>query len=383
MFLGQTTDERIASGQFRVDPGLAGAIEDGDFAAAHALAAEKGSRLSDREREQVESLRDLSLVSALGREEYAPEFMARRNLGCNDAAPEGDGSCSIWSLARSADVTRMRSVAGITLPTASEGGGRTWEARAALGRGGEALSSITGLENVGFGGLARERNAASVGEILLLAGDVPNAQRALRISEEYAAGNTNMPGYNGAQHLSALLLAEAGQIETPIQLLSLEYTRSMDPSTLAASWPRIRFDPPALLAEFLMNRQRIDEAIALSTQTDSIRRVAFIEEIRTRLQDGRLSAQLDVEALHRVAIAAASDGSPPLEAQRRAVENAVVHALTIPPASYDVTRWLERARRTDNPYSQLASIREIAEGNARAQRRTRALYERAGGIWGQ
>jgi hypothetical protein len=226
---------------------------------------------------------------------------------------------------------------------------------------------------------------SDAGEIWLLLGDRPNAERAFAESQRFASEDT---GYR--TRLQALLAADAGRADEALIAMEIASTRLTGAvassvgfaSEAAPMWFRIRHAPAAMLAEFLFARGRAAEAFAIVTGTDSLRRVRFYESAQHRPNvESQTLAQ--IRTLLSPALNEAARGCAGCIARRIAIENAVTDAANLRGSQYDPAGNLRAIAARQDAEIQVVQINSALHDHATALRRIRGLYRRSGGTWGQ
>lgn len=226
--------------------------------------------------------------------------------------------------------------------------------------------------------------AASAGQIFLLRGDRANAERAYSESQRFLRTDTSGGGLSSLR-LQALLAVDSGQ--TDEALLALEVASSRiairegegDPTPM---WWRIRGAPPAMLAEYLIGRGRVAEALAMIERAGSLRRAAFYESVLSRPGiEGQTEAQM--RSLLEATLVVASDNCSECIQRRVAIENAVTDAMSLSGLHSDLPARLREIASIRNGHDQIVALGWDITSFGSALRRIRGLYRRSGGVWGQ
>lgn len=240
-----------------------------------------------------------------------------------------------------------------------------------------------------------ETTAALVGEASLIVGDMRSASEAARIARvavdrglresarinrDGIHGISRFPdffrteevlGY-GAARIEALMAAETGDVDGAVNLLTAFLSRRY-------KWQLARPDARTdISAESVVFEPNMDwfEARHLSEYT-----IAQFLVRRDRSQDAARVAET-LDSLRRAIIEASLPPFPPVGEQRR-IEDAIIVARTLGGASSDISAYLAAVQAIENPNWQLQLIAWGAEDLTRGVRRARAAYTLAGGTWGQ
>lgn len=299
---------------------------------------------------------------------------------------------------------------------------------AALGNVQEAFNNITASDpqaldrGLGFLGdvvwqPARESIRADVAEIFLIAGDAASAARAAEMAREVI-----VPGVGGgwpAARVEAFLLAERGEFEAAVQSLQIFYSRhygeqnvqwgwgwgwsggdenwqSVWPFEPGSRWNQARFDAVGSVVEYLVWRGRVDDALHLASQLDTLRAVQLVAYLRRRIEAGSTSVNADALAqFESETVRRASGGTAIEPARREDVERQIMAALNQSGAAYDLDwwlRWIDRrhiqydilASNPGEPAAQVKALIRTPESLSRGLGRVRAAYQyaRVGGGWG-
>jgi hypothetical protein len=225
---------------------------------------------------------------------------------------------------------------------------------------------------------------SNAGEIWLLLGDRPNAERAFAESQRFANEDSG-----SRTRLQALLAADAGRTDEALLAMEIASTRLTGrltsrvgfTSEAVPMWLRIRHAPAAMLAEFLFARGRAAESFAIVTATDSLRRVRFYESAQHRPNVAPQTVE-QISTLLSTALNEAARGCARCIARRIAIENAVTDAADLRGSHYLAGNLRAVAARQDAEIQAIQINSALAE-LATALRRVRGLYRRSGGTWGQ
>jgi hypothetical protein len=358
-----SAEEAWKLGYYRYEA-RAAAAADGDLATADALSRELPNAPAGDELARITALRAGAFPVPEQPRSYTPEYMVPITYTW-----EG------WLVVRAAqsgDPRRLDEAARANLGHSMDSVRLT--ALAATGARASALAGLGRISSNGWGD-HRELAAAAVGEMLLLRGDRAGAEQAARLARGFVSR-----GYSGryAARLEALLKAEAGRAEAAILGLEILSSRMMGTGNEPGPWELAKFDPRALVAEYLLNRGRTEDAIATAAKLDSLRRLRFHELLLARARAGLAAIPAGTaDSRLRDTLAIAAGGTSPPPNQRRATENAVLLATELGAAFEPL-----RDAGEDGASAQLNHLAGAAERRARAIRKIRAAYATGGGSWG-
>ncbi|MDX2275886.1 MAG: hypothetical protein NW206_10590 [Hyphomonadaceae bacterium] len=377
------------------------ALMDNDLARAESLSREiQSTYLDSTTQAMFATLRDgglnINLCQSYLLEAFLTRYICARTWAWGDP-----NTVALWDVLRTGD--RARVLAHLQQRD-------NWrENPAALvltGRHQDAYNLLVRADSAGFSGNNGEVSAAFVAEVLLRVGDASRAERFSQLADRSVRRRSAANGgteyvYSGwfAARARALLMAERGEIHQANEFLQTYHSQRlgnwsflMETYTPDSLWPHVRHDGTLVIIEYLIDRGRVEEALRLTSELDSLRRSLLLDQLSVEMAEGR------IQAAHRPALNAAVAG---LQGEagytnidpvhRRALEGAIMMARTLPGACYDVDWWLAHqaqgaTRPEGSPYdSQLlvGDLGRAASDIARGLRRSRVAYSRAGGVWGQ
>lgn len=390
-----------------------GAVEDGDLAMAEEVNRRLDSPPGYEDGLLLERLRRGESVAALNLNRLSAAYLGGFSR-CGDLCPE-------LTAMRVGNVEEARRIAQQNLSQPQE---YHAVALAALGWDDEAISLLENSRaNVGAW--------STVGEILLLWGGLftseqaafldamsrappPDVADAPRLSDVVTRTRALFTAEHGEHMAEAFRLtstmdrnesaevaersdaiirgAEDADDHAALQALRSHTLRTLDRRDFLdhehetpmpqSNWIQSRFDGPALLAEFHFNRGRVDRAVRMAWQTDSLRRLRFFDYALQRRATGyALDSEPGLIEQRELALAAASDGRDYSDVQRRHVEDGVIVAISLPGSSYDLAGWLDHTGRLPYPALQVLALREAADSLTRALRRVQVAYRNSGGTW--
>jgi hypothetical protein len=277
------------------------------------------------------------------------------------------------------------------------------------GRGRVALERIPPVPNPrpipdpeeGFMGNMRAERAMWIGEMALLLDDAQTARAAhqasarfARLSAETYEDDSDWYFWTPAR-LNALLMAEDGRTAAAITHLQVfisshgyNFARHHDSPFNTYSpdhrWSEMRHYAAGNVANYLASRGRVEEALAVAQQLDSARQIMFLDQLQTRVREGRSRFDANALAARRAAAESAAAGGSELTAQQRArTTDMVLVARNVTGAAYDLDWWLSHTGALQNASEQVEAFANAAEDLSRGLRRVRVGYARAGGAWDQ
>lgn len=269
---------------------------------------------------------------------------------------------------------------------------------AARGQADAALTAVRSQPAQGwFGEAGRGLEAARVGEILLLGGDVAGANRALSMARRSI--DVSSPYRSDVDRLSALLMAERGDLEDAVSVLTIVASRLNSKAVYGSGpdgdrccielggtrspqhqWSEFRFYATAQVVRFLFWRGKTHEAIALNERMDSLRGYSLLLYGASAEQDPN---RREIIYQAQRALHLRASGGRELSPERRAImEDAIITARRLPGAAYDLEGWIEAAPLAEGARQQFRNLYVPAQSLALGLRMVRISYGRSGREWG-
>jgi hypothetical protein len=375
------------------DAAINGALEDNDLAYL-ADAEQRGSLPGYRQRYRPGGIEERLRRGLINQDLCRSAFLPSTNDYQRSLCPEplfqsgvDPEDVPIYRAAQSGSRERLRaSLAGMSEHF-------RW-GRAALavnGQGQEAIRFIDRTRGERLMGSARIGEAWRVADVLLRTGPASEAEPFVRALERYAREDRGS-GWSAAV-ARAMSRAEQGDTRRAIEGAEIFLSRKLvagadvfvlsEAHTPAAQWSAQRYDARVMVAEFLIDRGRHEQALEVMQALDSLRqgRVALY---------GRVRASDPAYAVFEAAVLGrATNGTPaPATDRMRLTEDAIIVATTLPGIAHDASWWFEATGRGIVFASQDPSIRAQylatgAQGLQRGLLRVRAMWSRTGGTWGQ
>lgn len=358
------------------------ALADNDLPTAEILAKETNSE--GYPPGALTKLRKGKIITSLASRFFFPDYLADQSLARNLAG-------ATLETARFGSSVELRS-AGRNLGQSEGYEGLVVESLAAQGKSGDALKKISQLESDGFSGIDREIATARAAEIFLLTGDVASAETALSWAKKYTNKKSSDGGWQAAR-IEGLIMAEKGKIAQAIDFLDVylsKRTASPNQSGLLEGlrspiqeWVYKRFNGSGMVAEFLLWRGKTDAALEVAGGLDTLRQARFLDFIKLSNTERKAHHSSGVaSSMNALKQARAGNVSLTVD-QIQHIEDAIVIAMAMPGAVYDLDwclKWIEKnAAGQDQPEALMLA----AENLSRGIRRMRVAYERSGGTWGK
>lgn len=260
---------------------------------------------------------------------------------------------------------------------------------AAQGRARDALKKIARLTDDGFMGIGRESEASSTAEIFLFTGDLSSARKSTDWAKKYINRKSGYGGWAAAR-MEGLIIAETGKPTEAIEYLDVYLSKRLveanwaivldNLSSPAREWAYKRHNGRAMIAEFLLWRNKVDEALEVAKELDTLRQARLFDYAQRLNLEGKTRYPLERLSVLKNARERSAAMTP---AHIQHIEDGIVIAVSMPGAVYDLDwclKWIEKnAGANDQP----RALMDAAEQLSRGIKRMRVAYERTGGKWGE